>query len=75
MDADRIVADGQDRALNATGNRKQLDDAIREIRSRYDQEARDRSAVVRVRLWFQMRREIRAAVEQIAPSTGCYLKQ
>jgi hypothetical protein len=40
-----------------------------------NQDARGRSAVARVLLWFQMRREIRAAVEQIAPSTGCYLKQ
>ena len=75
MDTNRIVANGRANALNDPGTRKQLDDAIRQIRSRYDQEAKTGSVAIRVRLWFQMRRDIRRAVERIAPSTGCYLKQ
>jgi hypothetical protein len=74
MDASRIVANGRANALSDPGNRKQLDDAIREIRTRYDQEMRTRGMGARVWLWFQERREIRAAVERIAPSSGCYLK-
>jgi hypothetical protein len=75
MDANRIVANGRANCLGASGNRKQVDGAIREIRARYDQEVRARGIGTRVRLWFEMRKEIRAAVERIAPSRGCYLRK
>jgi len=75
MDANRIVSNGRANCLGASGNRKQVDDAIREIRARYDQQTRGRGIGARVRLWFEMRKEMRAAVERIAPSRGCYLRK
>jgi head-tail adaptor len=75
MDANRIVANGRANLLNDAGTQKKLDDAIREIRSRYAQEMKAEGLIARIRLWLRMRKEIRAAVERVAPSNGCYLNK
>jgi|GEM_PF-3442385 len=75
MDKDRIIANGRTALLKDAGTQKKIGDAMREIRMRYEQEMKGRTLIARINLWFQMRKELRAAAERIAPSRGCYLKK
>ena len=56
-------------------NQRKIDQAISEIRTRYDAKMMKAPVFTRIWLWFCMRKEVRAAVERIAPSRGCYLKE
>ncbi len=73
MNRDRIVACGRGNVLADPGNEKKADDAIREIRARYAREAKPAGLMARTRRWFRMRREIRAVIDRLAPSRGCYI--
>ena len=74
MNEDRIVAGGRERLLKDPANQKRLDGAVRAIRTRYAPQMKDVGLIARTRLWFRMHKEIRAAIEAIAPSRGCYIK-
>lgn len=73
MPRQSIVEDGRERLLADPEARKRLDQAIEEIRARYAQEARGLSLLGRARRWLRLQREIREAVERIAPSRGVYI--
>ena len=75
MKMNRIVADGRTNVLHDSTNQQKLDEAVREIMTRYDQEMKTSKTIPRIRLWFRMKKEMREAVERLAPTRGCYFKK
>jgi hypothetical protein len=74
MERDGIVNDGIERLLKAPETGRRIDQAVREIEARYEQQSKGLGKVARAALWWRKRREIRAAVEKIAPSRACYAR-
>lgn len=75
VSADGIVADGRHNLLKHSENQQKIDAAVREIRMRYAQKKKAAGVIARIRLWLRMRREIRAAIEAVVPSAGCYMRR
>lgn len=75
MNMNRIVVNGQANVLKDPGNQQKIDDAVGEIRARYDQEMKTAGAITRIRLRFTMWQEMRRAAERLAPSRGCYFRR
>jgi len=73
MGPERIVADGHDRLLADPENQKRVDHAVQEVRAKYAKESQGLGRLARARRWLQMRREIRVAVQQMAPRGACYI--
>ena len=75
MDKARIVVEGRERLLADPESRKRIEQAVQEIRAQYEREARGLGKIARARRWLRMQRELRMAVERIAPSRGCYFRR
>jgi hypothetical protein len=75
MKTDGMVSSGRRNLLKDAGNRETIDGAVRGIRSRYSESIKAAGLPAKVKLWFRMRQEIRAAIDSIAPRRGCYIKQ
>ena len=75
VSADGIVAGGRHNLLKHPETQQKIDAAVREIRVRYAQERKVAGIIARIRLWFRIRREVRAAIETVAPSAGCYMRR
>jgi len=75
METEKIVADGYERLWADPGNQKRIEQAVLEIEAKYERESAGLSRIARAKRWFRMRREIRAAVAKIAPSSACYIKR
>ncbi len=75
MIKNQIVSDGLRRLLKAPETREQINQAIAEIKKRFDLEMQGAGLFTRVALWFRMRKAIREATDKIVPSRGCYLRK
>jgi hypothetical protein len=60
--------------LKDPASRERIAQATAEIKDRFRREMADAGVFGKMKLWFRMKRAIRAAREKIAPSSGCYLK-
>lgn len=69
----RFVADGQDRILEDPNAQAELAAAIAAIRARYALALTDASFLRRLVLRSRLKRELREAVERLAPSAALYL--
>jgi len=61
--------------LKDPSTQDRIKQVISGIKARYAQDAKGANILARLSLWLQMRKDIRAAIDKIAPSRGCYLKQ
>jgi hypothetical protein len=75
MEKTGIVSGGREELLAHPEVQGRLAVAIREIRARHEAEFASGSVFTRIRAWFRMRKEIKAAEEAHAPSRGCYLSK
>jgi predicted acetyltransferase len=75
MTMERLVIDGRARLLVDPETQNRIDRAVQEIRAKYTRESQGLGRLVRAKRWFQMRKEIRVALEQIAPSAACYIRR
>ena len=70
---DRFIADGRERLLQSPKLQAELDLAVAAIRERYAALLLTASPLRRLLLRYRMRREIRQAIEELAPHSADYV--
>jgi hypothetical protein len=74
MRKSRLLADGRERLLRATGLQAELDLAVADIEAKYAPLLKKAGFIRRLKLRRQMRREIEREIEQRAPSAALYVR-
>jgi hypothetical protein len=75
MNHEGIISSGRRMLLKDPSTQDQIKQVVSGIKARYAQDAKGANILARLRLWLRMRKDVRAAIDKIAPSRGCYLKK
>lgn len=74
MTREQIVSNGRIKLLKDPATQERIAQATAEIKERFMREMKGAGIFTRLVLWLRMRKAIRQAIEKMAPSNGCYLK-
>ncbi len=75
MKKERIVSSGMCNLRDSPATRQRIDQAVAEIKAKYEPGMKQVGLIRRLVLWFMMKKAIRAEIEKIVPSKGCYISR